>query len=121
MRLGGQECILKNDSLAWKTYGADHIVERHRHRYEVNNFYIPKLEKAGLRISGLSKEEHLCEMIELPESVHPWFLGCQFHPEFTSTPRLGHPLFKSYVQAAIRFSNQSQHTEDEKIHVVRNS
>ena len=122
MRLGGQECILKKSSLAWKTYGMDEIVERHRHRYEVNSFYIPQLEEAGLCISGLSKEEKLCEMIELPETQHPWFLGCQFHPEFTSTPRLGHPLFKSYVQAAIRYSNKHhQHAEDEKIHVVRNN
>ena len=120
MRLGGQECILKKNSLAWKTYGADKITERHRHRYEVNNLYIPKLEKAGLCIGGLSKEESLCEMIELPETEHPWFLGCQFHPEFTSTPRQGHPLFKSYIQAAIRFHDSRQHTGDEKIHAILN-
>ena len=120
MRLGGQECILKKNSLAWKTYGADKITERHRHRYEVNNLYIPKLEKAGLCIGGLSKEESLCEMIELPETEHPWFLGCQFHPEFTSTPRQGHPLFKSYIQAAISFHNSRQRTGDEKIHAVLN-
>lgn len=120
MRLGGQECILKKNSLAWKTYGADKITERHRHRYEVNNLYIPKLEKAGLCIGGLSKEEGLCEMIELPETEHPWFLGCQFHPEFTSTPRLGHPLFKSYIQAAISFYNSRQHTGDKKIHALLN-
>jgi CTP synthase len=121
MRLGGQECVLKKDSLAWKAYGADTISERHRHRYEVNSFYIPKLEKAGLCISGFSKEENLCEMIELPEIDHPWFLGCQFHPEFTSTPRLGHPLFKSYVQAAIHFAHGHQHAGDEKIHAVRSN
>jgi CTP synthase len=121
MRLGGQECILKKGSLAWKTYGADKIIERHRHRYEVNSAYIPKLEKAGLCISGLSMEEELCEMIELPETEHPWFLGCQFHPEFTSTPRGGHPLFKSYVQAAIRFSNNRQLAGNEKIHAVSNN
>lgn len=118
MRLGGQECILKKHSLAWKTYGADKITERHRHRYEVNNLYIPNLEKAGLCIGGLSKEESLCEMIELPETEHSWFLGCQFHPEFTSTPRQGHPLFKSYIQAAISFRSSSQRTGDEKIHAV---
>lgn len=121
MRLGGQECLLKIDSLAWKAYGADKIIERHRHRYEVNSIYIPNLEKAGLYISGLSKEEKLCEMIELSEDEHPWFLGCQFHPEFTSTPRQGHPLFKSYVQAAISFSNSRSITNDEKLRAVRNN
>jgi CTP synthase (UTP-ammonia lyase) len=75
------------------------IVERHRHRYEVNENYLETLEQAGLRISGLSKTEKLCEMIELPD--HPWFVACQFHPEFTSTPRAGHPLFKSFVEAAL--------------------
>ncbi len=118
MRLGGQECLLQKGSLAWKAYSSDKIVERHRHRYEVNNSFIPKLEKAGLLISGVSKEENLCEMIELPESEHPWFLGCQFHPEFTSTPQRGHSLFKSYVQAAIRFSNNRLITADEKLHAV---
>ena len=121
MRLGGQECLLKIGSLAWKAYGADKIIERHRHRYEVNSIYIPNLEKAGLYISGLSKEEKLCEMIELSEDEHPWFLGCQFHPEFTSTPRQGHPLFKSYVQAAISFSNSRSMTNDEKLRAVRNN
>ncbi len=121
MRLGGQECVLKKGSLAWKTYEADKIIERHRHRYEVNGMYISELEKAGLCVSGFSKEENLCEMIELPETEHPWFLGCQFHPEFTSTPRLGHPLFKSYVQAAIHFSNNHQIAGDEKLHAVRNN
>jgi CTP synthase len=118
MRLGGQECLLTKDSLAWRIYGADKIVERHRHRYEVNSIYIPKLEKAGLCISGFSKEENLCEVIELPESEHPWFVACQFHPEFTSTPRLGHPLFKSYVQAAINFSNYHQAINNEKLHAI---
>ena len=121
MRLGGQECLLKIGSLAWKAYGADKIIERHRHRYEVNSIYIPNLEKAGLYISGLSKEEKLCEMIELSEDEHPWFLGCQFHPEFTSTPRQGHPLFKYYVQAAISFSNSRSITNDEKLRAVRNN
>ncbi|MCB1986433.1 MAG: CTP synthase [Burkholderiales bacterium] len=104
MRLGGQECILKKDSLAWKTYGADKIIERHRHRYEVNSDYLPELEQAGLCVSGLSQEENLCEIIELAETEHPWFLGCQFHPEFTSTPKTGHPLFKSFINAAIEYS-----------------
>jgi CTP synthase len=100
MRLGGQECILQPDSLARKIYGAERVVERHRHRYEVNDEYIPQLEQAGLRISGKSTGEGLCEVIELPE--HPWFVASQFHPEFTSTPRAGHPLFKAFVEAAVR-------------------
>ncbi len=101
MRLGGQECLLNNNSLARKIYGTDRITERHRHRYEVNNKYIPQLEKAGLNASGLSIKDSLCEMIELPETEHPWFVACQFHPEFTSTPRTGHPLFKAFINAAI--------------------
>ncbi len=105
MRLGGQSCKLADDSLAREIYGAAQIVERHRHRYEVNNAYLPRLEQAGLRVSGVSAEgKALCEMIELPregENAHPWFVGCQFHPEFTSNPRQGHPLFISFVKAAL--------------------
>jgi len=100
MRLGGQECLLEADSLARRIYGKERIVERHRHRYEVNNQYLPQLRTAGLRTSGLSAQEDLCEMIELPG--HPWFVACQFHPEFTSTPRGGHPLFESFIEAALR-------------------
>lgn len=110
MRLGGQECQLKKDSLAWRTYGADTITERHRHRYEVNSDYLPQLEQAGLCVSGLSMDEDLCEIIELSETEHPWFLGCQFHPEFTSTPRQGHPLFKSFIKAAIDYAVSQQST-----------
>ena len=99
MRLGGQECELKAGSLVRKIYGADRIVERHRHRYEVNNHYLPRLREAGMSFSGLSLTGELCEMVEIPG--HPWFVGCQFHPEFTSTPRGGHPLFKSFVEAAL--------------------
>jgi CTP synthase len=99
MRLGGQECLLEPDSVASAVYGNARIMERHRHRYEVNAHYLPRLEQAGLRVSGKSAKEGLCEMIELPG--HPWFVGCQFHPEFTSTPRDGHPLFKAFVQAAL--------------------
>jgi len=102
MRLGGQECTLAGDSLAASIYSAERIVERHRHRYEVNNHYLPRLQSAGLKVSGLSVREGLCEMVELPG--HPWFVGCQFHPEFTSTPRAGHPLFKAFVQAALQSS-----------------
>jgi CTP synthase len=99
MRLGGQECVLEPDSMVRRIYGQDRIVERHRHRYEVNNHYLPRLKKAGLKVSGMSAKDGLCEMIEL--SGHAWFVGCQFHPEFTSTPRHGHPLFKAFVQAAL--------------------
>ena len=106
MRLGGQECILKKNTLAWKIYATKKITERHRHRYEVNAEFLPKLEQSGLSISGLSKEEGLCEMIELAENEHPWFLSCQFHPEFTSTPKAGHPLFNSFITAAIDYSNK---------------
>lgn len=99
MRLGGQECELKAGSLVRKVYGSDRIIERHRHRYEVNNHYLPRMLEAGLSVSALSLSGELCEMVEIPG--HPWFVGCQFHPEFTSTPRGGHPLFKSFVEAAL--------------------
>ncbi len=82
------------------------IVERHRHRYEVNNNLVPQIEKAGLVISGRSTQGDLVEMVELPN--HPWFIGCQFHPEFTSTPRDGHPLFKGFIQAANSYQEQHQ-------------
>jgi CTP synthase len=102
MRLGGQKCRLAEGSLVRKVYGSEVITERHRHRYEVNNAYLPRLEQAGLRVSGTSAEgKVLCEMVELGESEHPWFVGCQFHPEFTSNPRTGHPLFIAYVKAAL--------------------
>lgn len=97
MRLGAQECTLKAGSLAKAIYGSEKIKERHRHRYEVNNAYLAPLEQAGLIFSGRS-EDGLIEMIELKD--HPWYLACQFHPEFTSTPRDGHPLFKAFVEAA---------------------
>jgi CTP synthase len=100
MRLGGQACDLEPGSLAASIYGATSIVERHRHRYEVNNYYVPRLEEAGLTISGRSAgHEKLVETIEIKD--HPWFFACQFHPEFTSTPRDGHPLFIAYVKAAL--------------------
>ncbi len=106
MRLGGQECLLKDGSLVRKIYGADKITERHRHRYEVTNEFIPRLEQAGLRVSGVSAGEALCEMIELPQTEHPWFVACQFHPEFTSTPKVGHPLFTAFTKAAIDFASK---------------
>ncbi len=99
MRLGGQACRLTPGTLAQRVYGGDEIVERHRHRYEFNNAYREVLEKAGLIIGGTSKDGSLVEMVEIAD--HPWFLACQFHPEFTSTPRDGHPLFKGFVEAAI--------------------
>jgi CTP synthase len=104
MRLGGQECLLKAGSIVREVYAADRIVERHRHRYEVNNHYLPRIEAAGMRMSGVSVKDELCEMIELPATgrhAHPWFIGCQFHPEFTSTPRTGHPLFNAFIRAAL--------------------
>ena len=101
MRLGGQVCKLKEGSLARHVYGQPEIMERHRHRYEVNNTLLARLEEKGLVVAGRAPGTDLCEMVELPQDVHPWFIGCQFHPEFTSNPRAGHPLFKAFVQAAI--------------------
>ncbi len=98
MRLGGQDCELVKGSKAHKIYGLKTITERHRHRYEVNNHLIGEVEKAGLKVSGRSQDGLLVEMIEIPE--HPWFVACQFHPEFTSTPRDGHPLFEGFIRAA---------------------
>ncbi|WP_072293154.1 CTP synthase [Nitrosovibrio sp. Nv17] len=106
MRLGGQECLLRNGSLVRRIYGAEKIIERHRHRYEVNNEYVSRLEQAGLRISAVSAGEGLCEMVELQQTEHPWFVACQFHPEFTSTPRAGHPLFTAFIGAAIDFAGK---------------
>ncbi len=100
MRLGCQEADLLEDSLVRKIYGASSVSERHRHRYEFNNTYSSDLEGKGLVLSGISKMEGLCEMVELPS--HPWFVGCQFHPEFSSTPRKGHPLFTEFINAAIQ-------------------
>jgi len=100
MRLGAQTCRLVEGSLAAKLYGKKEIIERHRHRYEVNNAFLPALVEAGLIISGRSVDNDLVEMIELAD--HPWFVACQFHPEFTSTPRDGHPLFSGFVEAAIK-------------------
>ncbi len=99
MRLGAQECRLVPGSNARNIYGADVIVERHRHRYEVNNNYVDQLQKAGLKIGGWSADDTLVEMVEIPD--HPWFVACQFHPEFTSTPRDGHRLFTAFVKAAL--------------------
>jgi len=101
MRLGGQLCKLADGSLARAVYGKAEIIERHRHRYEVNNTLLTELEAKGLKVSGRAPGTDLCEIVELPQDQHPWFIGCQFHPEFTSNPRDGHPLFKAFVEAAI--------------------
>jgi CTP synthase len=99
MRLGAQPCHLVEGTRVREIYGAETIDERHRHRYEVNNNYLERLQGAGMRVAGWSSDYSLVEMIELPD--HPWFIACQFHPEFTSRPRGGHPLFTSYIEAAI--------------------
>ncbi|MCE1185537.1 MAG: gamma-glutamyl-gamma-aminobutyrate hydrolase family protein, partial [Rhodocyclales bacterium] len=101
MRLGGQLCKLADDSLARQIYGKNEITERHRHRYEVNNTLLDQLEQHGLKVSGRAPGTDLCEVVELPTDVHPWFVACQFHPEFTSNPRNGHPLFTAFVKAAL--------------------
>ncbi len=102
MRLGSQKCQLSPGSLAHQVYGKDVITERHRHRYEFNNTFLEQFEKEGLKISGKSMDGRLVEIVEIPE--HRWFLACQFHPEFTSKPRTGHPLFSGFVSAAIEYS-----------------
>jgi CTP synthase len=100
MRLGAQAFVMQAGSRVSQIYGGETATERHRHRYEVNNHYLPRLEAAGLKVSGRSAgHEALCECVELAD--HPWFVGVQFHPEFTSTPRNGHPLFRSYIEAAV--------------------
>ena len=111
MRLGAQTCLLKEGSKAREVYGAAEIVERHRHRYEINDQFVGDLEKAGLVFSGRSVDNSLVEMVELPD--HPWFVACQFHPEFTSTPRDGHPLFSGFINAALahRQARQAQAQE----------
>jgi CTP synthase len=108
MRLGAQRCPLKEGTLAASIYGKE-VNERHRHRYEVNNAYVPKFEAAGLIISARTPTENLPEIMELPQSMHPWFVGVQFHPEFTSNPRTGHPLFIAFVKSALaRRQNEQQ-------------
>ena len=104
MRLGGQPCKLKPGSRVHATYEKDVIIERHRHRYEFNNNYRETLERAGLQLVGTSMDDSLVEVVELKD--HPWFIACQFHPEFTSTPRDGHPLFTGFVGAARAFAEQ---------------
>jgi CTP synthase len=105
MRLGAQKCPIEAETLAAKIYGPE-VNERHRHRYEVNNVYVPQLAAKGYRVSARTPSESLPEMMELPG--HPWFVGCQFHPEFTSTPRGGHPLFSAFVSAAQKFRTRAK-------------
>jgi CTP synthase (UTP-ammonia lyase) len=102
MRLGAEECTLAAETLVSRVYGRQTIHERHRHRWEFNNDYLDQLADAGLVIAGRSTDGHLVEVVEVAD--HPWFVGCQFHPEFTSTPRDGHPLFTSFVEAALAYS-----------------
>ena len=99
MRLGAQQCHLHEGTRVREIYGQDSVMERHRHRYEINNNYLEQLQEAGVVVGGWSADRSLVEMIELRD--HPWFVACQFHPEFTSRPRGGHPLFTSYIKAAL--------------------
>lgn len=98
MRLGAYPCVLRQDSKAYNLYGRMEIAERHRHRYEVNNDFVPDFEKAGVIFAGKSPDGRICEMIEIPS--HRYFVACQFHPEFKSRPNHPHPLFKGFVAAA---------------------
>jgi CTP synthase len=112
MRLGAQPCEVVPGSLAHRVYGSTAVSERHRHRYEVNNHYLPRLQQAGLFVGARAKSAtagDLCEMVEYPD--HPWFLGCQFHPEFTSNPRRGHPLFIGFVRAALQRQQEGRSGE----------
>src|SRR5947207_4361841 len=104
MRLGAWPCVLLEGTRVREVYGAPEISERHRHRYEVNNRFREPLERAGLVLSGLSPDKRLVEMIELPS--HPWFVGCQFHPEFKSRPMAPHPLFRHFVRASLDYQTQ---------------
>ena len=116
MRLGAQECRLRRESLSRKLYGRDVITERHRHRYEFNNTYMDPLQEAGLSIAGKTLDGNLVEVVEVPG--HPWFIGCQFHPEFTSTPRDGHPLFKGFIEAANECHEDSARHGDRAVAVA---
>jgi len=105
MRLGAYPCcITDHDSFTYRAYGADEIAERHRHRYEFNNDYRQELTQAGLKLAGLSPDERLVEIVELPD--HPWFVGVQFHPELKSRPNKAHPLFRDFIAAAKRYHGQ---------------
>ena len=115
MRLGAYPCQLREGTLARRIYGTEAISERHRHRYEVNQKYLPTLKEHGLKVAGKSPDGKFVEMVELPQDVHPWYLGCQFHPEYKSKPIEPHPLFVSYIAAALeeqerrRLDESSEH------------
>ncbi len=119
MRLGKYPCRLKPSSLAWQAYGADEVWERHRHRYEVNPEYVPLFEEKGLVISGKSPDRIFVEVIEYPD--HPWFLACQFHPEFKSKPYDPHPLFRSFIGAAVAYRARRAGEEDEEVEAAAES
>ena len=106
LRLGAYPCVLAKDSLAHKVYGTDQISERHRHRYEVNNYYREDLEKNGMLLSGLSPDGRIVEMCEIPS--HPWFIATQAHPEFKSRPNRPHPLFKGFIGAALEYQEKNK-------------
>jgi CTP synthase len=107
MRLGAQSSDVKPGTLAHEIYGGV-VTERHRHRYEANEHYLERLQQAGLVISAITQREKLTEIVELPRSAHPWFVGVQFHPEFKSTPWDGHPLFNSFIKAALTHQTQAR-------------
>ena len=106
LRLGGYSCLLKDGSIAKAAYGRQQIRERHRHRYEFNNDYIGAMEEAGMSVTGINEERNLVEIVELPRSVHPWFVAVQFHPEFKSRPNRSHPLFKDFIRASLEQANK---------------
>jgi CTP synthase len=110
--LGAFSCILESDSLSYRTYGVKEISERHRHRYEFNREYEDIMASYGMKFAGNSPDRNFVEIVELPD--HPWFLGCQFHPELKSKPFQPHPLFGSFVAAAYRFKAQREHAEAKK-------
>ena len=100
MRRGKYPCVLDINSKAYQDYGEELIYERHRHRYELNNDYREEIEKSGIILAGISPDKHIVEMIEIAD--HPWFVGCQFHPEFKSRPNRPHPLFRGLIAAALK-------------------
>jgi len=106
MRLGSQVALIKPNTIAHHIYG-DEVNERHRHRYEVNNKYLDQLEAAGIIFSSKTKADNLCEIVELPKSIHPWFFACQFHPEFTSNPKDSHPLFLDYIKHILEYKKET--------------
>jgi CTP synthase len=109
MRLGAYPCILKKDTFAFSAYGKEEVSERHRHRFEFNNAYKKKLIESGLVISGTSPDGELVEITELGD--HPWFLGCQFHPEFKSRPMCPHPLFRDFIRASLEYKRNRETSE----------